>query len=253
MYINTKALVLRSVAYQDSGRILTVLTPDMGKLTVSSRGAMRKNSRVAPSVQALAFSEVTLFRARDRWTLTEAQTIELFPGLADDLARLALGTYFAELLEAVADADSPSPELLSLGLNALYALSGGARPAWLVKAAFETRLMCLTGYAPRLDACAVCGAPELAGGCLQLAGGTALCRACAAPGEGLARLDGGSLRALRHVSSCEPKKIFAFTLEAGAAKRLRAASEQYVLAQLDRRFKTLDYYHSIKEHGHDAI
>ncbi|MDR1217816.1 MAG: DNA repair protein RecO, partial [Oscillospiraceae bacterium] len=73
MFINTKGLVLREAEYRDSGKILTVLTSDEGKLTVSARGAKRKNSKLAPYAQPLVFSDMTLLKNRDRWTLTEAQ------------------------------------------------------------------------------------------------------------------------------------------------------------------------------------
>jgi DNA repair protein RecO (recombination protein O) len=240
------------VAYQDAGRILTVLTPDLGKVTVSARGAVKKGSRVASAVQPLAFSDMTLLQSRERWTLTEAQTIELFAGLAEDIARLSLGSYFAELLEVVSDEDCPGPDMLSLGLNALYLLSEGARPPELVKAAFETRLMCLSGYAPRLAACAVCGAAEPRDPVLDVSGGAVTCLGCAAElrdaasPRDAAQLCAGSLDALRHIASCEAKRVFAFTLGQEATERLVSVSEKYILAQLDRRFRTLDYYHSTK-------
>ena len=90
MYINTTGLVLRETAYKDSSKILTVLTGNKGKLTVSARGALRKNSRLAAVTQLLAFSEMTLCLSRDRWTLTEAHSIEQFIGLRGELELLAL-------------------------------------------------------------------------------------------------------------------------------------------------------------------
>ncbi len=161
MYINTKGLVLRAIAYKDSSRIITVLTADEGKLTVSARGAMRRGSKLAAAVQPLAFSDMTLYHSRDRWTLTEAQTIELFDGLSADLKLLALGSYFAELMEAVSDEDSPNPALLNLGLNALFLLSENEKNPLLIKAAFEMRLMCLAGYEPAVSECAVCGRDDI--------------------------------------------------------------------------------------------
>jgi DNA repair protein RecO (recombination protein O) len=156
MYINTKGLVLREVVYKETSKILTVLTPDEGRITVSAKGARRKGSRIAAATQLFAFSDMTLIDNRDRWTLTEAQCIESFSGLSDELERAALGAYFCELLEAVSD-EAPNPEILSLGLNALYALGQEKKPEAIVKAAFELRLMCHAGFAPALEGCCVCG------------------------------------------------------------------------------------------------
>ncbi len=246
MYINTTGLILRETAYKDSSKILTVLTSTEGKLTVSARGAMRRGSKLAAVAQILAYSDMTLYHSRDRWTLTEAQTIELFSGLSSDIELLALGSYFAELLEAVSDEDSPNPEILSLGLNALFMLSQNEKNPLLVKAAFETRLMCLAGFEPIVAACSVCGKEDIDAPRLDLRGGMVRCKGCRADGSNeTAQLCSGSLDALRYIISCDSKKIFSFKLPDEAIGRLTRVSEAYVSAQLDRSFKTLDYYRQL--------
>ena len=246
MYINTTGLVLRETIYKDSSKILTVLTASEGKLTVTARGALRKNSRMAAPTQLLAFSEMTLFQSRDRWTLTEAQSIELFSGLRSDIELLSLGSYFAELAEAVTDEDSPNPEILSLCLNALFvAGEEGSNPA-LVKAAYETRLMALSGFAPAVSHCAACGRDDITAPLLDIIGGTVCCGACSQIPPGRAhRLSAGALHAIRYIIGCDAKKLFAFTVGSDTQKNLSDVAEAYLLAQLDRRFRTLDYLKSI--------
>lgn len=246
MYINTTGLVLRVTDYKDSSRILTVLTSTEGKLSVSARGALRRGSKLAAATQLFAYSHMTLYHNKDRWTLTEAQTIELFAGLSRELDTLALGSYFCELLETVSDEDSPNHEVLSLGLNALFALSQNEKDPLLVKTAFETRLMCLAGFAPDVSACAVCGKPVVDDPRLDLRGGTVRCRSCSSGAEETAMLGPGALDAIRYIISCDAKKFCAFKLPEDALDRLSRASEAFVSTQLDRRFKTLDYYKSIK-------
>ena len=246
MFINTKALVLRSVQYKESSRILTVLTPEHGKLTVSARGAVRKTSRVTASVQPLAFSDMTLSKTRDRYILTESSVIEQFDELSYDLERYAIAAYFAELLEALADEDSPSPELLSLGLNALHVLcTQSDRPVQLIKAAFELRVMCLSGYAPALDTCADCGNTVTHDAHIDLFGGEIYCKNCT-PADA-APLHGDALAACRYICSCDAKRLYSFALASAALQSLALVCEGYILAQLDRSFKSLDYYYKIKE------
>ena len=91
-------LILRETAYKESSKILTILTAKNGKLTATARGALRRNSKLAAVTQLLAFSEMTLFLNRDRWTLTEARSIEQFIGLRSDVLLLSLASYFAELV-----------------------------------------------------------------------------------------------------------------------------------------------------------
>jgi len=247
MYITTTGLVLRETNYKESSKILTVLTASEGKVTVSAKGARRRGSKTASATQLLAFSEMTLCETRGRFTLTEARSLELFEGLRQDIERLSLGSYFAEALEAASDEDSPSTEILSLGLNALFALSEGKRQPALVKAAFETRLAALAGFEPMLDVCAVCGEENPEEPYLSLSGGVLHCKPCHPDGSGMsAELCRDSLSAIRYIISADAKRVFSFTIAGTARERLCRASEEYLLAQLGHSFRTLDFYRSIK-------
>ena len=247
MYITTTGLILRETKYKETSKILNVLTADEGRITVSAKGARRKGSKTAAATQLLAFSEMTLLQSRGRWTLTEANCIELFQGLRDDIELLSLGSYFAEILESVSDEDVPSPEILSAGLNALYALSTGMKAPELVKAAFEMRIMRLSGFSPLLDECSKCGRADIVEPVLDIYGGAIFCGNCKNGDENAyAKLCDGSLDAMRYIIECDAKKMFSFSLSEDAGKRLSAASEKYLSAQLERNFHTLEYYKSIK-------
>ena len=246
MYIKTTGLVLRETAYKESSRILTVLTQTEGKITVSARGAKRRGSKTAASTQLLAFSEMTLFSQRDRYTLTEASGIELFLGLREDIRAMALGSYFAEVLEAAADTDIPNPMMLSLGLNCLYALSENMAPVEKIKAVFELRLMCLMGFEPRLDACEICGKSDPDVPVLSLAGGVIHCAGCGALGYGEEMaLTPGVLDAMRYIVGCDMKRLLSFSIGPEALRQLARVCEAYLLAQLGRGFGTLDFYKTL--------
>ena len=122
MYITTQGLVLRETVYKESDKLLTVLTTEGGKRTVKAQGCRKKGSALAAASQLLTWSDMTLFEYRDYFTLREASPIEEFRGLRGDLGKLALGSYFAEAVEAVAEEGRGEADLLSLILNALYAL-----------------------------------------------------------------------------------------------------------------------------------
>lgn len=247
MFITTSALVLREVKYKEADKILTLLTEREGKLTASARGVMRKGSKIAAGCQLLSFSDMTLFENRGKWTVNEAQTSEQFLGLRQDISLLALGTYFAELLEAVSDEDSPNPEVLRLGLNSLFALSRGLHTPEHIKAVFELKLMCLTGYEPSLDYCPVCGSEAPEAPIFSALGGTMLCGGCRNSELGaLYPLCESSLSAMRHIVSCDCRKAFSFALEGKSMERLSEICEGYVSAQLERRFSSLDYWKSVK-------
>ena len=244
MHVKTQGLVLREVKYKESDKILTVLTAEGGKRTVKARGCRRRDSRVAASAQLLVYSEMTLFEYRDFWSMDEACSLEQFWGVRADVEKLALASYFAEVMEAVAEEGRSDPALLSLILNSLYALDKLQKPLPLVKAAFELRLMCLAGYEPLLDACAVCGVPQPEGARLNLTEGVLHCAACRAEaGEGAsAALDASALAAMRHVVYGDPKRLFSFRLEGAGLRSMACACERFLTTQLDRGFRTLDFY-----------
>ena len=241
MELSTRGLVLREVNYKESDKILAILTEDAGKLTVSARGARKKIGKYTAASQFLAFSELDLYERQGRWSLREGRVVELFDGLRQDLLRLSIGAYFAELLEAVSDVDHVDPSLLTLGLTGLHVLSGGTRDSRLVKAAFEFRLMCLSGYAPEVSACPQCALQMPEQPMLNLHEGYVHCKAHRSKNGVKLPLDAGSLQALRHIVSAPEGRVFAFTLGDQGLACLETAAEGYVLAQLDRGFRTLDF------------
>lgn len=246
--LTTRALVLRETRYKETDKMLTVLTESEGKLGLRVRGALRRGSKVAAATQFLAYSEMTLFGSRGRWTLNEAETLEQFLPLREDIGKLALGAYFAELMEAVGDEDSPNPALLRLGLNALYAVSRGLYAPEHVKAAFELRLMCLSGYEPMLERCGVCGEVNITHPMFRSDAGFLHCDTCKLtdtiqnPPPSLPLCE-ASLAAMRYVVGSELRRVFAFTLDDPQARaRFYAAAERYVQVQLERGFGALDYW-----------
>ena len=245
MFKTVNALVLREVRYKEADRILTLLTDTDGKLTVKARGALRKSSKTAAATQQLTYSEMTLFGNRGRWTVNEATVKEPFSGLREEMERLALASYFAECMEAFSVEDQPEPELLQLGLNSLYALSRGMASQEKIKAAFELRLTVLSGYAPELACCAVCG-KEPEDPVLVLDRGRVCCRGCSFEMGERAELGQDALEAMRYVCAAPPKQMLRFELGDDSVLRLGDAAERYLLRHAERGFSSLDYWKNIR-------
>jgi len=245
MYLTVRGLVLRVTAYNDNDALLTLLTPGHGKLTVKARGLRRKNSPLVASCQLLAYGEFTLFEYRSMYTINEANAIELFTPLHRDLQKLSLGTYFVQVAEVLSQEDMPNPELLSLALNCLYALSRMDTPEILVKAVFELRGACLAGYEPNLYGCHRCGNPfpnrfDLSQGCLECSE----CRDTASTGIRMP-ITLSILEAMHYICTCDRKKLFSFQVGEETLTGLASVTESYLATQLERGFSTLDFYKSL--------
>ena len=248
MHDTTKALVLRSVDYKESDRILTLLTQEQGKLTATARGSRKKGSGLAAATQLLCWSEMVLYEYKGRWVIKEAATERQFEGVRADLEKLSLACYFAEVTELLAVEGLPCPELLSLILNSLHALEKLNKPQWLIKSAFELKALCLAGYEPLLEGCAVCGAEEPEDLRFHLREGVIHCAGCRGElGDGISMpLDRQGLEAMRHIVYGDPKRLFSFVLSRESLKKLGDLTEAYLHTQLERGFHTLDFYKQIR-------
>ena len=243
MYLTTKGLVLRVTDYNDRDALLTLMTPQYGKLTVKARGLRRKNSPLIAPCQLLAYGEFTLFEYRGQYTVNEAHSVELFSSLRKDLCKLSLGTYFAQAAEVVCQEDLPNPELLSLVLNCLHGLSKLDVPENKVKAVFELRLSCLAGYQPDLYGCHGCGSQEPV--YFDISQGVLECSRCRQGGGIRLPVNPGILEAMRYICLCDPKKLFGFQIGEENMNKLSGITESYLCSQLERGFSALDFYKSL--------
>ena len=245
MYLNTKGLVIRVTPYNDTDALLSVLTPEHGRLTVKARGLRRKNSPLIAPCQLLSFAEFTLFEYRNMYTVNEAHAIELFSSLRKDLQKLSLGSYFAQAAETMSQEDLPNPELLSLVLNCLFALAKLDLPETMVKSVFELRSACLSGYTPDLYGCYRCGCndPDR----FDISEGRLECAACRDPASTGLRMPvtPGILDAMRYICSSDSKKLFSFRASSETLEALSYITESYLSTQLERGFSALDFYKSL--------
>ena len=244
MYLTIQGIVLRITDYNDKDALLTILSRNYGKLTVKARGLRRKNSPLIAPCQLLAFGEFTLFEYRGQYTINEAHSIELFQPLRRDLTKLSLGTYFAQAAEVISQEDLPNPELQSLLLNCLFALSRLNLSEQQIKAVFELRAVCLAGYTPDLFGCHICGSqtPDR----FDLSAGQLVCHRCHSQNAGIRMpVTTGILEAMRYICFCDPKKIFSFQIGEDALSQLSSLTEAYFSTQLERGFSSLDFYKSL--------
>lgn len=245
MYLTIQAIVLRVTDYNDRDALLTVLSRNHGKLTIKARGLRRKNSPLIAPCQLLAYGEFTLFEYKGQYSINEAVSLELFQSLRKDLLKLAAATYFAQVSELISQEDIPNPELQSLLLNCLYAMSKLNLSHEFVKPVFELRAACLSGYTPDLFGCHICGNQnpdrfDLSAGMLECQG----CRSSGSPGIRLP-VTPAVLEAMRYICLCNPKKLFSFEIGSDNLKLLSSLTEAYLTTQLERGFSTLDFYKSL--------
>lgn len=242
MQINTDGLVIRENAVGENDRVITVLTKDYGILRAFANGAKRMKSRSQCATQLLSYSRFSIYQGRNSCTVNEAQTIEIFFKLREDIERLSLAQYFCELAGELTPETDEAGSYLKLMLNSLHFLANETRPQLLLKALTELRMLCLSGYMPDLTACETCGKFEDTVMYFDKDNGRLFCSDCKTQGIAAGM---GVVTAMRHICYSDPVKLYAFTLPDESLMQLSQITQSYLLTHVQRKFKTLDFYNSL--------
>ncbi len=241
MKITTDALIVReNNNVGDSDRFVTALTRDLGIIRASVRGARQLKNRNSSATGLLCYSRLTLYKGREKYIVDDAEPLHVFFEVRAQLDKLSLAQYFCELAGVLAPPEEPAEEALRLLLNALHYLAEDSRPLPLVKAVTELRLLCQAGYAPAVADCAAC---RTDGGFFSPTRGVLLCEQHR--GNDTVAVSPSVLAALRHIVYAPFERCFAFSLPEADTAALSALCERFLLAQLNRGFNTLDFYHSL--------
>jgi len=247
-HLMTDGLILREYdTLSEADRFVAILTRDRGIVRATARGAKRTKSRFGSSTQPLCYSRLSLIPGRDKYIIEDAQPIEVFFALRQDVERLALAQYFCELALRMCPTDTDATRHLRLLLGGLHYLAQGEKNPLLVKSVVEGRLLSLEGYMPDLTGCTLCGQPDTPLW-FSPAAGTLSCAAHAGQGDAM-EVSAGVLAALRHILYGEFERCFAFSLPTADCALLATITERFLLAQTQHRFATLDFYHTLQTEG----
>lgn len=152
----TEALVLRHRRLGDAGRIVTLLTPDRGKIDVVARGVLRPRSKLAGHLEPATLVDVVLAHGRTMDLITGAQSRDGFAGLRDDLDRLSTALYLTELCDRFTVEHVEARSVYELLHASLVRLARGDGMHLLTRA-FELALLEATGFRPEWRSCVACG------------------------------------------------------------------------------------------------
>ena len=150
-------IVLRRRDFGEADRILTLFTPEYGKLRVIAKGVRRLTSRKKGHVEPFTYSRLLIARGRELDIITQAETIRSFRELREDLVRLTYASYIAELVHRFTEERDENRPLFDLLLHTLEALAH-AKDLRPVARCFELRLLDCVGYRPELYRCVICNA-----------------------------------------------------------------------------------------------
>jgi DNA repair protein RecO (recombination protein O) len=174
-----EAVVLRTMRLGEADRIVTFAGRAHGKIRAVAKGVRKTKSRFGGRLEPFTQVSLVLWHGRsDLDIVTQAEVVESFREVREDLDRFALGEVMLEAVDRVVQEKEASSRVLSLLVDGLHALAASGSP--LVLAWFLLRLAAVAGFAPSLDGCTECGAAQATW--FSPGQGGAVCRACRGPG-----------------------------------------------------------------------
>lgn len=146
----TSAIVLSRTNYQEADRILTLLTPNHGKISVLAKGVRRSKSKMAGGVELFSVSEIGFIRGKGALhTLTSARLLKHYENIVKDIERTMLGYELTKLLNKTTE-DAPEIEYFDLLDEAFVTLNQADIKIDLIKLWFYAQLLRISGHSPNL-------------------------------------------------------------------------------------------------------
>lgn len=238
-------IIIRSVDYGESDRILNILTAENGLVSVLAKGCRSLRSKNGSSCHVLFYGEFTVYHRGDKLWLSETFPIRDFYDIGMGIEALALYSYFFEILGYVCFENEDCGEILRLLLNMLHVTASDRSLHSLTRAktVFELRCAAELGFAPEF-VCSVCGSVTdpiyinvLSGDCFCVS-----CRNKSPEERSGAALSEAVRLAAAYIVNSPLKRIFSFSLEDDALAELSLFTEQYIINCTEHRYQSLDYY-----------
>lgn len=169
-----EGVVLRTHKLGEADRIIVLMTGGRGKVRAVAKGIRKTKSRFGGRLEPPGHVSLLLYEGRNLDVVNQAESVEPYRAIREDLDRMADAMALVEAVDQVAQEGEPNRPLLKMLTGALRALNDAAeRPALLV-GAFYWKLLALEGVAPILDECVQCASPDVVS--FDPAEGGALCR-----------------------------------------------------------------------------
>ena len=156
----TEAIVLRRKDFGEADRVLTVFTPERGKVRLVAKGIRKPRSRKAGHLELFTCSRLLLAKGRDLDMVTQAETLLAYRPLREDLLRGAYAAYAVELLDRFTPDEQENAELYRL-LRSMLGWLCAEHDLALVARYYELQLLGLAGFQPDLRQC-VAGGEKIA-------------------------------------------------------------------------------------------
>jgi len=173
-----EGIVLRTVDYGENNKIITLLSAHYGKVAVMARGARKPQSPLRAVSQPFTYgSYLLMIGDKGMGTAAQAEVLDSFREIREDLIKSAYAAYLAELADRFTEEREPSQGMFLL-LHTLFTYIADGKDPEVLARLCEVKVLDLAGIRPELHQCAHCGRPLQTSIRFSLALGGPLCGEC---------------------------------------------------------------------------
>ena len=236
--VRTEAVVLRHKDWGEADRILWLYTRKMGKVRAIAKGVRKIRSRKAGHLEPFTRVNLMLARGRDLLIVTQAETLEAYSNLREDLIHVGYAAYVVELLDRFTYDEDDHLQLYRLLNETLSRINSIENPTLPVRY-YEIHLLNLLGYRPQLFNCVHCESdiqPE--DQYFSISQGGVLCPKCGPKFADASQISLETLKYLRHFQRSSFSEIEQIHLTPQLNRNLETLMQQYFTYFLERNLNT---------------
>lgn len=234
--IKTKGIVLVESNMGDSDKMVTLLTPGLGKIGCAAKGARKPKSTLLAGTQYLCFADYILYESNNTYNINSCDVIEIFYNLRIDLEKLQCAANITKVVNEVATENENNYKTLQLLLNTIYMISETQMDRELITSTFKMRLASVLGYTPQVEKCVSCGTKENITH-FSIKDNGFKCELCSKIDTGAITMSLGTKDAIKYTIMAPPKKLFGFKITEECIKQYNLISKIYLNEKLEKEYK----------------
>ncbi len=244
-YVKTKGMVIRETITGDYDKIITVITHDYGKISVSAKGARRSGNHFSAGTQIFCYCDWILYKGKSTYILNSCDIITSFYQIREDLTLLAYAAYMLDIIRDTTYENQQANEPLTLLLHAMNALIQKGRSPELVIRIFSLKIVQIMGYTPFISGCCRCGTKEIENISFSFDFCGFICEKCGKESHNSIHIETGTAKAIVYVICAEIRQAFTFELSQDVLKNFSDVVDKYISDRLERKYCKLSFLEEI--------
>lgn len=244
--IRVEAVVIRHSNWGEADRLLVLFTRERGKIRAIAKGVRKMHSRKAGHLEPFTRVSLQLARGRDLWIVTQAETLEPYLPIREDLIRTAYASYVVELVERFTFEEGVSLLLYQLLQETLKRISG-EEDCFLAVRFFEIHTLDLVGFRPEFFRCVGCGAEIKAEDQFFDAGmGGVLCPDCGIKAKTSQPVSLDGLKFMRHLQRSSYREAARAIIPDGVRREMEFLLQRYITYLLERSLNSPEFLQKVR-------